>query len=47
MIGANLPLPELFAFATIAIQLIGSILLISNFAARINSTEAPQDNKPK
>lgn len=32
MIGANLPLPELFAFATIAIQLIGSILLISNFA---------------
>ncbi|HFX6311033.1 TPA: DoxX family protein [Acinetobacter baumannii] len=32
MIGANLPLPQLFAFATIAIQLIGSILLISNFA---------------
>ncbi|MCU4423655.1 DoxX family protein [Acinetobacter sp. IK31] len=32
MIGANLPLPQLFAFATIAVQLVGSILLISNFA---------------
>ncbi|WP_336004790.1 DoxX family protein [Acinetobacter pittii] len=32
MIGANLSHPQLFAFATIAVQLVGSILLISNFA---------------
>lgn len=32
MIDANLPIPQLFAFATITVQLIGSFLLISNFA---------------
>ncbi|MGK9155859.1 DoxX family protein [Acinetobacter radioresistens] len=32
MMHANLPIPQLFAFATIAVQLTGSILLITNFA---------------